>query len=103
MLKGRVKSLNKRKWEKLTSLEELKLIKKGFLFVRWRGDSSSTGVLQNRTLNLINSKVPPSLTVGGPANFILAKRKKPLYVVLNGFLIDLAADAVHADMNTIGY
>ncbi|MGF1926151.1 MAG: hypothetical protein ACQUHE_18405, partial [Bacteroidia bacterium] len=100
---GRIKSLKRRRWEQLTPQEELTLIKKGFLFVRWRAGTSPIGVLQNRILNLVNNENLAPLRAGSPANFILLRKRKPRYAVVNGFLIDCAAQETPIGMNTIGY
>ncbi len=102
LLNGRVKTLKRTKWEKLTADQELKLIRKGFLFVKWRKEISPVGILTNRMLNLTNTQINDELKASAPANFILAKGKRPRYAIINGFLVNLY-DVITPKMNTIGY
>ncbi len=102
LLNGRVKALKKAKWEKLSPDQELKLIKKGYLFVKWKNETSPVGVIVDRALNLTNAKIVDELKVATPANFILAKGKRPVYAVVNGFFVDLSAKT-KPSMNVMGY
>ncbi|RZK05396.1 MAG: hypothetical protein EOO46_15905 [Flavobacterium sp.] len=102
LLNGKTKMLRKEKWDKLTAAKEHKLIKKGYLFVKWKGDTSPVGPLRYRKLNLVNEEPTFEPKAGEVPNFILAKRKKPVYAVINGFVVDLS-QPVQATMNGMGY
>ncbi len=102
LLNGRTKTLKRTKWEKLSFTQELKLIKKGYLFLKWRNETSPAGVIQGRMLNLTNTKMLLEQKVTASANFILAKGKRPAYAIVNGFLVDLSSE-VKPLINTMGY
>lgn len=102
LVNGRTKMMTKAKWEQLTSSKEIKLIKKGYLFVKWKNESSPVGPIRNRILNLTNAEMHFKPTFATPANFILVKEKNPIYAIMNGFLIDLSAKAKPL-VNTMGY
>ena len=99
---GRTKILKKTKWEKLNPERELRLIKRGYLFVKWKDELSPVGPVRNRLLNLTNKEMSTEINVTEPANFILAKGKKPVYALINGFVIDLSSNTP-PEMNAIGY
>lgn len=99
---GKIKKMRKNKWEKLTAAKELRLIKRGYLFVKWKEQQSPTKPIKERTLNLTNKEMPNNLEAPNPANFILARGRKPVYAIVNGFLIDLSANAKPV-VNTMGY
>ncbi len=99
---GKVKTMSERKWNKLTPSKEHRLIKKGYLFVKWRGLESPVGPIPYKTLNLVNKELSNELQVTGPANFILSKNRKPVYAIVNGFWIDLSA-APKPINNSMGY
>jgi hypothetical protein len=91
-------------WEALTREDELKLINEGYLFVKWSDSKSPVGPIKNRLLNLTNSTVNDSQSagIGKPAVFLLTKGNKPIYAVINGFLIDMAKP-IPVLPNTYGY
>jgi hypothetical protein len=101
---GQVKAMRKKEWEALSVAEELSLIKKGFLFVKWTDGSSPEGPMTNHVLNLINAmeEVPQAPRPGLAANFLLTRNNVPVYAVVNGFLIDLE-NGTPAVPNTMGY
>lgn len=93
-LPGKVKVMSKADWSKMAPAQEKELIKQGFLFVKFSDGASPSGPVKNRLLNLTNSQagtVEP-IGLGQAANFILAKDNKPVYAVINGFLIDLEGE-----------
>ena len=102
LVTGRTKKLSRKKWEKLSPNAELKLIRKGYLFVKWKNEDSPIGPLQARLLNLTNAQTLPETKNAAPANFIIAKGRKPMYAVINGFAVDLSAEAKPLK-NTMGY
>jgi hypothetical protein len=101
---GKIMEMTKTQWENLKPEEELDLIKKGYLFVRWKGARSPSGAVYNHLLNLTNAQEMPVLAVapGQPANFLLTRDNIPVYAVINGFWVDLAAP-VKALPNTMGF
>jgi hypothetical protein len=101
-LPAKTKSMRKAKWERLSPSDELRLIKKGYLLVKWRNEDSPIGPIKNRLLNLTHTKSNVELKVSNPANFILAKNKKSRFAVINGFLVNLS-DPVKPLLNTMGY
>ena len=92
-LLGKTKKMSRSRWEKLKPKKELRLIKSGYLFVKLADGPSPAAPIKNRLLNLNNTENLEGTIVPGPANFILAKKKKPAYAVVNGFLIDLSEPA----------
>ncbi|MEJ5993370.1 M14 family zinc carboxypeptidase [Pedobacter sp. Du54] len=99
---GKTKILKRLKWEKLTPKKEMRIIKRGYLFVKWKNELSPVGPIQNRLLNLTNADLSTEISVAEPANFILAKGRKPVYALINGFVIDLSSNALPV-MNAMGY
>ena len=100
---GKLKMLSKKAWEVLSPEAELKLIMEGYLFVKWSDGNSPAGPIKNRLLNLSNKvKMASQVGLNQPANFLLVKQGKPVYAVVNGFLLQLdqPARALH---NTFGY
>lgn len=100
---GKVKTLTKKAWDMLSPEAELKLIREGYLFVKWFDGKSPAGPIKNRLLNLSNKvKMTSQAGLNQPANFLLVKQGKPVYAVVNGFLLQLdqPARALH---NTFGY
>ncbi len=102
LIGGKTKVFKKSKWEKLTPTKEIKLIKRGYLFVKWKNESSPLEPLRNRRLNLTSKEMPLDPKVAAPANFILSKGKKPMFAIVNGFVIDLSL-AVKPEMNAMSY
>ncbi len=99
---GKTIVMSKEKWERLSPRQELKLIKKGCLFVKWNKETTPVAPIKNRMLNLTNAEGPTSPSVSSPANFILAKKNKPKYAIINGYYIDLSGEAAPL-LNTMGY
>lgn len=102
---GKIKILSRKEWEKLNPDGELTLINEGYLFVKWSDGKSPSGPIKNRMLNLTNrtqEDVNTAIGLGQSANFLLYKGNKPVYAVVNGFLLDLSkpAERLH---NTFGY
>ncbi|HXH99588.1 MAG TPA: M14 family zinc carboxypeptidase [Sphingobacteriaceae bacterium] len=99
-----VKVMTKNEWEGLKPADELKLIKEGYLFVKWLDEKSLVGPVSNRLLNLTNSDTNNSQAAGlnQTAHFLLTKNNKPVYAVINGFLVNLEQPAM-ALPNTYGY
>ncbi len=81
--------MSARKWNKLTPDKEYKLLKKGYLFIKWKDSQSPVGPIPQRILNLVRNELPREIQVAAPANFILTNHQKPVYAVVNGFWIDL--------------
>lgn len=101
---GKVRSMSKIQWEKLTPQQELELIRQGYLFVKWSDGNSPTGPISRRLLNLTN-KDGNSIGLPGmgqQAQFLLTKDGKPVYAVINGYKVDLNA-AVKVVPNSYGY
>lgn len=89
-INGKVKVLTKKDWESLKPEAELELIKQGFLFVKWSDANSTSGPIKNRLLNLSNTtEVAGQAGLNQSANFLLSKQDKPVYAVINGFLVKL--------------
>lgn len=100
---GKVKTMQMKAWEALTSAQELDLIKQGFLYVKLTDSNISSGPLKNHLLNLTHaSEVAPDPKPGQAANFLLYENDSPRYAVVNGFLLDLEEDDQTLP-NTFGY
>lgn len=104
-LPGKIITMTKAEWEKLSLESEAQLLKQGYLYIRFSDRRSPTGPLQNRLLNLINGAStgarPPGLYQY--PNFILAPPEgRPKYAVVNGFLVDLSKE-IRPLPNTYGY
>lgn len=101
---GKIKTLTRMEWEKLSAQQELDLIKEGFIFVKWSDGKSPTGAIRNRLLNLTNNTQNPIQTagIGENAQFLLSKNGKLVYAVVNGYKVDLNAEAKVLP-NTYGY
>lgn len=101
---AKIKLMPKAAWEKLNPQDELNLVKQGFLYVKWTDGKSPLGPIKNRLLNLTNNTtVPTSAGLGQSANFLLVKNEQPAFAVINGFLVDMAADTAKVLPNTMGY
>ena len=88
---GKSKIMTRNEWQSLNPVEELALVKQGFLYVKWRDDQSPTGMLKNRLLNITNEeKNEKEISLGEPANFVLMKNDKVVYAVINGYLVDVS-------------
>ncbi len=101
---GKIKTLTKTEWARLSPQQELDLIQEGFLFVKWSDGKSPTGAIKSRLLNLTNS-AENSVQVAGigqNAQFLLTKDGKPVYAVVNGYKVDLSQPA-KVLVNTFGY
>ena len=102
VMNGKTRVLKKAKWEKLPLAKEIKLIKRGYLFVKWKNDVAPLGPIRNRILNLSSKEMPLDPKVAAPANFILARGKKPMFAIVNGFVMDLSLDRM-PEMNAMSY
>ena len=98
---GKIKFIKESKWKKLTPQQELKLIKSGYLFVKWKDGSSPVGPIKNRLVNLINDD--RLLESTNEANFMLFDGNRPVYAIVNGFLVDLTSQTHAAVTNVMGY
>jgi hypothetical protein len=101
---GKVKSLLKSEWDKLTHEEEFQLIKEGYLFVKWSDAQSPAGPMSDRLLNLTNNETGPlkAAGIGQQAQFLLTKEGKPEFAVINGYVLDLNKD-LQLLPNVFGY
>lgn len=101
---GKIKTLTKVEWDRLSPQQELDLIKEGFLFVKWSDAKSPAGAIKRRLLNLTNSTENTVQTagIGQSAHFLLTKEGKPVFAVVNGYKVDLSQPA-RALVNTLGY
>jgi hypothetical protein len=101
---GKIKLMKAAAWEGMSLAAETELLKQGYLFVKFSDQKSPTGPVKNRLLNLTNSAVQNTEPVGlgQSANFILAASDKPVFAVINGFLVDLTKE-VKALPNVYGY
>lgn len=100
---GKLKTLTKKEWENLDAGAELQLVKEGYLFVKWSDAKSPVGPVKNRLLNLTNGAgLGGQVGLNQVANFLLSKQDKPVFAVINGFLLklDQSAKVLH---NTFGY
>lgn len=102
---GKIIAMKKVEWEKLSMESEAALLKQGYLYIRFSDQRSPTGPVQGRLLNLINgvsvSKHPIALYQY--PNFVLSTPGgKPVYAVVNGFLVDLNKE-ISLLPNTYGY
>lgn len=100
---ARLKLMREQEWRDLSPDAELQLIREGYLFVKWSDGKSPVGPIKNRMLNLSNkTAVYGEAGLNQQANFLLSKQGKPVYAVINGFLLrlDQPAKALH---NTFGY
>ena len=104
LIPGKVKSLLKSEWDKLTQEEEFQLIKEGYLFVKWLDAKSPVGPLSNRILNLTNNDIGPlkAAGIGQQAQFLLTREGKPEFAVINGYLLNLNQDMQQLP-NVFGY
>ncbi|MHB1177305.1 MAG: M14 family zinc carboxypeptidase, partial [Daejeonella sp.] len=92
---GKVKTMTKSQWGKLSPQQELDLIKEGYLFVKWSDGKSPAGAIKNRLLNLTNNS-RNSIQIAGigqSAQFLLTRDGKPIYAVVNGYKVDLSQPA----------
>lgn len=101
---GKIKVMSKADWERLNLMDEAELIKQGFLFVKFSDANTPTGSIKNKLLNLTNNATqnPEPINLGQAANFILMNNTKPVYAIINGFLIDLQKN-IKALPNSYGY
>lgn len=91
---GKTKILTKKEWLSLNPIEEMALVKEGFLYIKWSDEKVPTGVLKNRLLNITNEEKNEKETgLGEPANFLLTKNGVAVYAVINGYLVDLSKTA----------
>ena len=104
LIPGKVKSILKSEWDKLTQEEEFQLIKEGYLFVKWLDAKSPVGPLSNRIINLTNNDIGPlkAAGIGQQAQFLLTREGKPEFAVINGFVLDLNKDLQQVP-NVFGY
>jgi hypothetical protein len=96
--------MRKSEWEVLSLKQELDLIRDGYLFVKWTDGISPSGPLSARLLNLSNKETNPIQTasIGQQAQFILSRDGKPVYALLNGYVLDLNKDVTDVP-NVFGY
>ena len=101
---GNIKLMRKSEWEALSPQQELDLIREGYLFVKWTDGTSPAGPLNARLLNLTNkaTNTIQSASIGQQAQFLLSRDGKPVYALLNGYVVDLTKD-VTAVPNVFGY
>lgn len=101
---GNIKLMRKSEWETLSPQQELDLIREGYLFVKWTDGTSPAGPLNARLLNLTNkaTNTIQSASIGQQAQFLLSRDGKPVYALLNGYVVDLTKD-VTAVPNVFGY
>lgn len=101
---GNIKLMRKSEWEALSLQQELEFIRAGYLFVKWTDGTSPPGPLNARLLNLNNKETNTIQTasIGQQAQFLLSRAGKPVYAVLNGYVLDLTKDAT-AVPNVFGY
>ncbi|HQT24458.1 MAG: hypothetical protein B7X86_15335 [Sphingobacteriales bacterium 17-39-43] len=101
---GNIKLMRKSEWEVLSPQQELDLIREGYLFVKWTDAASPVGPLSARLLNLTNkaTNTIQSASIGQQAQFLLSRDGKPVYALLNGYVLDLTKD-VTAVPNVFGY
>ena len=104
LIPGKVKSILKSEWDKLTQEEEFQLVMEGYLFVKWLDAKSPVGPLSNRILNLTNNDIGPlkAAGIGQQAQFLLTREGKPEFAVINGFVLDLNKDLQQVP-NVFGY
>ncbi|MDH5381388.1 MAG: M14 family zinc carboxypeptidase [Cyclobacteriaceae bacterium] len=75
--------------KKLATLDQLQLLKEGYLFLKVKGEMKAE---EKPILNILSAKgEAPAMNfrIGNAANFVLSKEGKVEYVVINGFLVDL--------------
>lgn len=104
-LPGKIIAMEKVEWEKLSPESEAALLKQGYLYIRFSDQRSPVGPVKDRLLNLINGVNVGSRPVAlyQYPNFVLAgPGGKPVYAVVNGFLIDLRKQ-ISLLPNTYGY
>jgi hypothetical protein len=101
---GNIKLMRKSEWEALSPQQELELIRAGYLFVKWTDGTSPSGPLKARLLNLTNKETNTIQTasIGQQAQFLLSRDGKPVYAVLNGYVLDLTKDVTSVP-NVFGY
>ncbi len=101
---GNVKQMSKREWEALSLQQELDLIRAGYLFVKWKDAASPVGPLRSRLLNLTNKETNniQSASIGQQAQFLLNRDGKPVYALLNGYVLDLSKEVIPVP-NVFGY
>lgn len=101
---GNIKLMRKSEWEVLSPQQELDLIREGFLFVKWTDAASPAGPMSARLLNLTNREVNTiqSASIGQQAQFLLSRDGKPVYALLNGYVLDLTKDVATVP-NVFGY
>ncbi len=101
---GNVKQMSKRDWEALSPQQELDLIKLGYLFVKWTDAASPAGPLPSRLLNLTNKETNTiqSASIGQQAQFLLSRDGKPVFALLNGYVLDLSKEVIPVP-NVFGY
>ncbi|WP_407430162.1 M14 family zinc carboxypeptidase [Arcticibacter sp.] len=102
---GKVITMKKGEWEKLSLESEAALLRQGYLYVRFSDQRSPAGPVRNRLLNLMNGISVSSRPIAlyQYPNFVLAASGgKPAYAVVNGFLVDLSKKISYLP-NTYGY
>jgi hypothetical protein len=101
---GNIKLMRKSEWEALSPQQEFDLIRDGYLFVKWTDATSPSGPLSARLLNLTNKEINPiqNASIGQQAQFLLSKDGKPVYALLNGYVLDLNKDVTDVP-NVFGY
>lgn len=101
---GNIKMMRKSEWEALSPQRELDLIREGYLFVKWTDGASPAGPLSGRLLNLTNKEINTIQTasIGQQAQFLLSRDGKPVYALLNGYVLDLTKNLTTVP-NVYGY
>jgi hypothetical protein len=101
--RGKIKELTRAEWDALTLPQEYELLNQGFLYVRLRDSSIEKGELKNHVLNLTTeSQILNKPAPGQRADFLLTRDSQPVYVVVNGYWIDLSKPE-EVPVNTISY
>ena len=57
LLPAKTKIMTRAEWQSLNPVEEMALVKEGFLMVKWSDDKSPVGILKNRLLNLTSKEI----------------------------------------------
>ncbi len=91
---GKTKIMTRQEWQSLNPVEEMALVKEGFLYIKWSDEKTPTGMLKNRLLNLTNEERNEKETgLGEAANFLLTKNGVAVYAIINGYLVDVSKTA----------
>lgn len=89
---GKIITMTRAEWQNLSLQSEARLLKQGYLYIRFSDQRSPLGPQPGRLLNLINGTDVGSRTLGlyQNPNFVLSvPNGDAVYAVINGFLVDL--------------